>query len=92
MLSQRMDEDEPDAFLTFINERHEQFPIYDGFDPVKSVYKRLKTFMMRDRNLKIQFDQDDFGTRVVLNDDGSLSVRQLRPEFLQELREFEHDG
>lgn len=92
MLSQRINETEPEAFLTFINERHEEFPISDGFDPVKSVYKRLKTFVMSDKSLKIQFDQDDFGTRIVLNPDGTLLVRQLTSTFLKELREFEHDG
>jgi nucleoid-associated protein len=92
MLSQRLDEDHPEAFLTFINDRSDEYPIGDGFDPVKSIYKRLKTFYMIDKTLKIQFDQKDFGTRVLLTDDGNLLVRGLNPEFLEELREFEDNG
>jgi len=90
MLSQRINENEPEAFLQFINDRQDDYPISDGFEPIKSVYKQLKTFQMKDRNVKVQFDQESFGTRVILTADGTLIIRDLKQDFIRELREFQN--
>ncbi|ABA88242.1 nucleoid-associated protein NdpA [Syntrophotalea carbinolica DSM 2380] len=88
-LSHRIDDEQPEAFLTFINENAEEYPLGDGFDPVKNIYKGLKTFVIKDGSVKIQFNQEDFGTRVILNADQSLLIRELNPDFIRQLVDFQ---
>ena len=87
-LSRRMDEEQPEAFLAFINENPEEYPIGDGFDPVKSIYKGLKTFVIRDGSVRLQFNQEDFGRRVILNPDNTLLIRELNPDHIRHLVDF----
>lgn len=89
-LSRRIDEDQPEAFLSFINNNSDEYPIGDGFDPVRSIYKKLKTLVMNDGSVTIRFDQEDFGTRVLLDrEDNSLLIRNIKEEFIEQLLDLQ---
>ncbi|AMQ88328.1 nucleoid-associated protein [Marinobacter sp. LQ44] len=86
MLSQRINEEEPEKFIEFLNAHSEEYPISNHFDPVKSVFKKLRTLKMKKGDVHVQFSVDSFGTLVDLDDNDCLIVKELPADFLEELR------
>jgi nucleoid-associated protein len=86
MLSQRISEDEPEKFIEFLNDHSEEYPISNHFDPVKSVFKKLRTLKVRMGDVHVQFSVDSFGTLVDLDDNNCLIIKELPAEFVEELR------
>lgn len=89
MLSQRVDEEEPEKFLLFLNDNAEKFPISNHFDPVRSVFKKLRTLKMKKGDVQVQFSVESFGHSVILDGNDCLVVKQLDPEFIAQLKEIQ---
>lgn len=84
-LSGRLSEDEPEAFLRFINE-HPDFGVGDDFTPDRTMYRRLQRYGGGDSRLSVAFDADLLGNRVIYNaEQGTLLIQNLPANLRQQL-------
>ena len=88
MLSQRINEESPEKFISFINENEEEYPISNHFDPIKSVYKKFQFFKTRKGDVQVQFGLDSLGKNVNLNSQDNLVISDLDVQFIAELKEM----
>lgn len=88
LLSHRIDEENPDSFLTFINS-DDKYQISDGFDPIKSAFKTLKTFNIKEGSIKVQFDFDDIGKKISINPEkNEIVISKIDTKYIDELKDL----
>ena len=89
ILSQRLDEENPEAFVHFI--RSEDRAIADGFKPSRQIYRRFQYFNSKSSWLKIGFDHAELGARIRVDYENgepkSLTVSELPNDLKEQLRE-----
>lgn len=84
-LSGRLNEDEPEGFLNYVNE-NQQFAVGDDFIPDRNVYKKLQRLAGSDKRLSISFEADLLGNQVVYDaEQGTLLISNIPPSLRQQL-------
>ena len=86
-LSQELDSQDPEAFLTFITE-HQQEPKEEIYTHRSSI-KKFVRFYGREKDLSISFSSDMMGDRVVYDaDSGELTLRKIPKSLQQQLAKY----
>lgn len=89
MLSQRVNEDQPESFVSFVNENQNKYPISNHFDPVRDVFKKLKILKMKRGDVQVQFGVESLGQSVTLNNQDCLVISDLDIKFINQIREIQ---
>ncbi|QRX82262.1 nucleoid-associated protein [Glaciimonas sp. PAMC28666] len=84
-LSARLSDDEPEAFLNFLN-ANSQLGVADDFDPDRRVYASLKRFRGGDKKLTLSFDAELLDNRIIYDSEqGTLLIRNLPIDLKKQL-------
>ena len=83
-LSMRIDEEDPESFIRYLDDNELQVP--DSFDPIRVAYKHLRRIGGKDKDLTINFNRSLLGKRVTYNKEtGELVIKDLPRELKEEL-------
>jgi nucleoid-associated protein len=86
-LSMRFDDQEPKAFLDYIEQNH--IELSDGFEPHKSTFKKLMRIGGKDADITISFDIGLIGNRVLYDEKTKALIIKDLPPGLQAAIEAE---
>jgi nucleoid-associated protein len=84
-LSMRLNDQEPDDFSQFVISK--EYPLGDGFEPDRQVYRGLQRYKIKDSKLTLDFEESILGSRIIFNEeDETLTIRDLPTDFKQRLK------
>lgn len=86
-LSARIHDQEPESFVEFVRQNHNDYPVSESFAPHRATYQRLQRISGRVGNVVVSFDVEDLVNDKIYYDEesDSLIVRNIPAKLKEDI-------